>query len=422
MALAASMAGVAGAPKFAFGQSAGTKTFVKVFMRGGADGLHFFPPVSDIEYYNHRPNIAIRPPSDTDINTAISMGNGYRALNPNLAPLMEIYDAGRMMVAPATALVEGKGSHFDSMRYIGNGVSDDAVDGYLQRYIQGIPGSGHPLRAASLGRAKLGHEFEGNIVVPTINTTGSYELFNEDFCDQSGCADNRMTEMMSRISTNEQGQSNMASRVRENQMLMLETVIDVQQAGANYTPNAGGLDYSTTRLGNGLRTVAQLIKAGIPLEVAGVDWSPSFDKHSDQLAAGVDAGDQTFEHNRRLYEGALDFLTFYRDMGEHMDNVVLLVGTEFGRNARENGSRGTDHGLGAAWFAIGGPASGGMGPDVTSVAPNNLLGTRFIPPITDYRDLVAEIMIRHMNVPENFISTLLPRHKFTDNKLFVRPV
>ena len=422
MAVAASMAGVAGAPRFAFGQSAGTKTFVKVFMRGGADGLHLFPAVGDLEYYKHRPNIAIRPPSDTDVNTAINIGDSYRAMNPNLAPLMEIYDAGRMMVAPATALVEGKGSHFDSQRYISNGVSDDAVDGYLQRYIQGIPGSGHPLRAASLGRGKLGHEFEGNIVVPTINTARSYELFNEDFCEASGCADNRMTEMMSRIITNEQGQSNMASRVRENQMLMLETVTDVQQAGRNYTPNAGGLDYSQSTLGNGLRTVAQLLKAGIPLEVAGIDWSTNFDKHSNQLPPGLDFADQSFEQHQKWHEGALDFLTFYRDMGAHMDNVVILVCTEFGRNARENGSRGTDHGLGSTWFAIGGPASGGMGPDVTSVAPDKLFGTRFIPPITDYRDLVAEIMIRHMNVPESFISTLLPRHKFTDNKLFTRPV
>ena len=63
MVSAASMAGLVGAPKFTFGQAAGGKTFVKVFQRGGADGLHLLPAVADLAYYQIRPNIAIEPPS-----------------------------------------------------------------------------------------------------------------------------------------------------------------------------------------------------------------------------------------------------------------------------------------------------------------------------------------------------------------------
>lgn len=412
MAAAASMAGIAGAPQFAFGQSTGGKTFVKVFMRGGADGLHLFPAIGDIEYYNHRPNLAIRPPSDTDVDSALNIGNNLRGMNPNLAPLMEIFDAGRMMVAPATALSNGGRSHFENQRWVGKGVRDDLVEGYLNRYLQEIPGVDHPLRGASLGRGNTGSEFGGKLTIPAITNAKDFEVFNKNFCDPGGCADNRLTEMMTSIATNERGQSAVTSRIRENQMIMLDSVKEVQNAGANYAPNAGGLDYSNTTLGNGLRLVAQLLKAGVPLEVAGIDWKGNFDTHANQGAG----------RNEKWHESATDLLTFYRDMGAHMDNVVVLVCTEFGRTVIENGNRGTDHGSGSSWFAFGGPASGGVGPDVPSVARENLAYGRFIPVLTDFRDLVAEVMVRHMDVPESLISTLLPGHNFTDHQLFTRSV
>ena len=426
MVAAASMAGIAGAPQFSFGQAAGGKTFVKVFMRGGADGLHLFPAVGDMEYYNHRPNLAIRPPLDSDDNTAIDLGDNYRAMNPNLAPLMEIFDAGRLMVAPSTAMDDGGRSHFENQRWIGKGARNDIIDGYLNRYMQANPvmagTEAHPLRGAVLGKTSLSDDIRGDIVVPAVRDRDGFDLRNNDFCSGNGCSDNQLTEMMREISSHTVVEPSTEAEVRANQMVMLDSIAEVQAAGANYTVEAGGLDYSNTDLGRGLRLVAQLLKAGIPLEVAALDWNIGWDTHNNQLPNGQDFASQDVNYHRRMREGANDFLTFYRDVSAQLDNVVVLVGTEFGRTVIENGSRGTDHGKGSSWFAFGGPTVGGVAPDITSLATDQLFQNRFVPTVTEYRDLVSEIMVRHMNMDENLVQTVLPGHNFTNHNLFTRPL
>lgn len=424
MMTAASMAGIAGAPQFAFGQSAGGKTFIKVFMRGGADGLHLFPPVFDPIYYQHRPNIAIEAPMGNDANRAIDIGDNYRAMNPNLEPLMEIWDAGRMMVAPATAFEDGNRSHFDNQRWIGNGDRDNVIDGYLNRYMQLFDGVDDPLRGAVLGKTDISREAVGRIVVPAIQDRNGFDVENRNFCSGSGCADNQLTELMREISSHPVLESStMEASVRDNQIIMLDSITQVQEAGENYTTNAGGLEYSNSRLGRGLRLAAQLLKAGVPLEVAAMDWNVGWDSHSNQIPGGNGANrfaDQNFTYNRRIREGATDFLTFYRDIRDILDNVVVLVGTEFGRTVLENGSRGTDHGFASSWFAFGGPTSPGLADDITTLDRDQLHQSRFTPSRTEYRDLVAEIMIRHMNMPENLVSQVFPDHTFTNNNLFSR--
>ncbi|MEL6311596.1 MAG: twin-arginine translocation signal domain-containing protein, partial [Pseudomonadota bacterium] len=62
LAATAAYIGAPGMPRFAFGQSAGGKVYIKMFMRGGADGLHLFPRYGDPFYYQYRPNIAIEGP------------------------------------------------------------------------------------------------------------------------------------------------------------------------------------------------------------------------------------------------------------------------------------------------------------------------------------------------------------------------
>lgn len=415
MFTAASMAGLAGAPKFAFGQSTGGKTFIKIFMRGGADGLHLFPAVGDMLYYQLRPNIAIEPPSN-DANSALDIGDTYRGMNPNLEPMMEIWDAGRMMVSPSTFFTEGGRSHFNNQRWIGTGARNDLIDGYLNRYLQNTAGPNHPIRGAVLGKSSISTELRGGYSVPAVNSGNSFDLRNNDLCDGAGCADNQLTEQMREIASHEIDVSAMDSAVRDNQLIMLDTIAEVQSASADYTPSAGGLDYSNGSLGRGLRLVAQLLKAGVPLEVAALDWNIGWDTHSNQIAETADRfTDQDKGYHRNMRNGALDFVTFYRDINTMLDDVVVLVCTEFGRTVLENGSFGTDHGHGGAWFAFGGPTQPGVAPDVTSLDQRD---GNYMPNVVDYRDMVAEIMIRHMGMQDNLVSTIFPGHSFANRNLF----
>ncbi|MEO0918382.1 MAG: DUF1501 domain-containing protein, partial [Pseudomonadota bacterium] len=127
--------------------------------------------------------------------------------------------------------------------------------------------------------------------------------------------------------------------------------------------------------------------------------------------------DQEKSYHRRMVEGANDFLCFYRDMGAMMNDVVVLVGSEFGRTKKQNGSVGTDHGEGGAWFAFGGPTMRAIADDVTTI-DDTVVNRNWLPTVTNYRNIIGEIMVRHMGMPDNLVSTIFPNHTFENYQLF----
>ncbi len=418
---AAAMAGTAGAPKFTFAQEAGGKTFIKVFMRGGADGLHLFPLYGDNFYYNYRPQLAIAPPNG-DSSSAIDLGpaaGGMRGMNPNLALLhSEIWETGNMMVAPATSFAGANRSHFDCQRWIGTGARNNLIDGYLNRYMQNVPGTDHPLRGMVAGKSSISTEIRGEIKVAAVNRGSDYNLVNRDFCSGTDCADNRLTEIMREISSHDVDLTGTEMEIRENQLVMLDTIAEVQAAGVDYVPNADGLQYSNSDLGRGLQLCAQLLKAGVPLEVAALDWNIGWDTHSNQIADNGDPfTNQDKGYHSRMVRGANDFVTFYRDMGAEMQNIVVLTGSEFGRTKKQNGSFGTDHGQGGTWFAFGGPTQQAVAADVSTI-DDTVVDRNWLPTLTSYRNIVGEIMVRHMGMDQQLISTIFPNHTFEDYSLF----
>ncbi len=96
-----------------------------------------------------------------------------------------------------------------------------------------------------------------------------------------------------------------------------------------------------------------------------------------------------------------------------MQDVVLLTMTEFGRTAKENGSRGTDHGNASTWFALGKSIHGGiyMGPNGwPGLAPEHLYRGTGLTHTIDYRDVMAEIVSRHLG--NNDLASVLPGHRY----------
>lgn len=421
MTAAAAMAGVAGAPQFSFAQEAGGKTFIKVFMRGGADGLHLFPLYGDNFYRQYRPDLAIAPPSN-DSSSALDLGpaaGGMRGMNPNMELMQEIWQDGNMMLAPSTSFAGANRSHFDCQRWIGTGARNNLIDGYLNRYMQNVSGDDHPLRGIVAGKRSISTEMRGDIPVAAVNEGRNFDLRNNDFCSGNSCEDNQLTEFMREISSHDVDLTGAELELRESQLIMLDSIAEVQASEGDYVDNTGGLGYTNSDLGRGLKLCAQLLKAGVPLEVAAVDWNIGWDTHSNQIAnSGDPFTDQEFRYNRRLTEGARDFVAFYRDMGVDMANIVVLVGSEFGRTKKQNGSSGTDHGEGGAWFAYGGPTQQVVAADVSTI-DDTVVDRNWLPTLTSYRDIIGEIMVRHMDMSEQLVSTIFPGHNFDDLSLFL---
>ncbi len=427
LGLISAMAGGFGLPGIAIGQTAGTrpKTVVKVFMRGGCDGLHLFPPVGDAAYYMVRPNANIKPPSGSDAGSAIRLSTRF-GLNPNLQPLMEIWNAGRMAIAMSTHFAEGNRSHFDCQRWIELGARNQSgnLDGLYNRYLQSKAAS-HPLSGVSAGTSGLAVSLQGSINVPSINEATNFQLRNSDLCSGTGCSDNRLTTELRKIIEGPiPGENATRQMTRRAQKSMLEASDVVTAAAQTYTGNTGTYTYSNSSLGRGLKLVSQLLKGNIPVQVAAVDWSNSWDTHENLLKPGEDPINQANGYHRGLQAGAQDLVAFYRDLGPLIDDVVVIVGSEFGRTVRENGSFGTDHGNGGAWFAFGGPTAGGIYGEFGSLDPadNQLLGRNYLPVVMNYKDITAEVMIRHLGLNESQVSTMFPGHTFTNYSMFSRTV
>ncbi len=80
-----------------------------------------------------------------------------------------------------------------------------------------------------------------------------------------------------------------------------------------------------------------------------------------------------------------------------MDDVVILTMSEFGRMARENGNRGTDHGHAGALFVIGGGVKGGkVYGNWPGLEQEQLYEGRDLALTTDFRSVFSEITSRHM--------------------------
>ncbi|MEO1533790.1 MAG: DUF1501 domain-containing protein, partial [Pseudomonadota bacterium] len=424
-ATAAYMSSVGGA-RFAFGQAANGKTFIKMFMRGGADGLHLFPRYGDPFYYDYRPDIAIEPPgngSESALDLGLDgLGESARGMNPNMAPLMDLWEAGNLLVSPATSSSDLNTSHFDSQRWIGTGTRNNLIDGYLNRYLDLRAGVNHPIRGATLGLGSTSRELQGSFPAPTIQRQSSFDITNGDFCSGSGCSENRLLETISENAMHPFDLTEAEGVLKENQLLMVETIAEVQALG-DYTPTQSALminpdGYSNTQTGQGLQLVAQLLKGGIPLEVAAMNFQgSSWDSHNNQISSNDSnpITDQSFRYNQRMRQGATDLALFVEDMGNRMDDIIILVCTEFGRTVKQNGSVGTDHARGAAWMMIGNNVNGGMANDIATLEDSQLERRNRIPTVVDYKDLVAEILVKHLGLPQGMVGDVLPGHSFTDN-------
>ena len=150
-----------------------------------------------------------------------------------------------------------------------------------------------------------------------------------------------------------------------------------------------GAQYPRNPFGNSLLQIAQLIKAGVGLEVAFTDIG-GWDTHVNQ-------GNSRGQLSNLLQQFSSGIAALYKDLGQRMDDVVILTMSEFGRTVRENGNRGTDHGHANAMFILGNGVRGGKiyGP-WPGLNSDQLYEGRDLALTTDFRDVFGEIAARHL--------------------------
>jgi uncharacterized protein (DUF1501 family) len=158
-----------------------------------------------------------------------------------------------------------------------------------------------------------------------------------------------------------------------------------------YTP-ANGAKYPGGRFGQSLQQIAHLIKAGVGLEVAFADIG-GWDTHVNEVGAQPAAGQLA----NNLADFGQSLAAFYQDLGDRMEDVAVVTMSEFGRTARENGNRGTDHGHANVMFAMGGGIRGGkVYGEWPGLADEQLYEARDLALTTDFRDVLGELVAKHL--------------------------
>ena len=380
----------------AFGRK---KILVTIFQRGAVDGLNMIVPHGDSEYYNLRRNIAVPKPNS---NLGAIDLDGFFGLHPSLGPLEKFWKDKKMAVINSAGSPDNTRSHFDAQDYMESGTPGYKAtrDGWLNRILQYNPDpKSSPFRAVSMTQ-QVPRTLMGRY--PTVAMTNL-----QTFAIRAGAYTNSVQGGFEDI-----WQQEANDRLGETGKETFEAINFLKKANpAQYRP-ANGARYPGGAFGNNLRQIAQLIKAGVGLEAAftdtpGLNW----DTHINQANQNGSRG-QLANLLRNFGQGLAAFVT---DLGDNMDDVIVLTMSEFGRTARENGSRGTDHGHGNAMLAIGNPIKGGrVYGDWKGLKPSQLDRGRYLAITTDFRDVLAEVATKHLAAKN--VNKIFPRYNAIPSK------
>jgi uncharacterized protein (DUF1501 family) len=368
------------------------KVLVTIFQRGAVDGLNMIVPHGDGEYYKLRRSIAIPQPGKT--NGAIDL-DGYFGLHPTMSSLQSFWKSKQLAIIHSAGSPDNTRSHFDAQDYMESGTPGvkSTRDGWLNRTVQSLATEDpSPFRAVSLTQT-LPRSLYGK--APSVAMTNL-----SDFAIKAGLYTQDFKGGFEGIY-----QQNENDSLGETGRETFEAVNFLKQANpAKYQPENGAV-YPNTAFGRSMRQIAQLIKAGVGLEVAFTDTGNDirWDTHTNQ---GGSQG-QLANFLRTFSQAIAAFAT---DLGGRMDDVIVLTMSEFGRTARENGSRGTDHGHGNAMLVLGNSVKGGkIYGEWTGLKPDQLNEGRDLAVTTDFRDVFAEVASKHLQVKD--LNSLFPKHR-----------
>lgn len=368
------------------------KILVVVQLSGGNDGLNTVVPYADDAYYRARPAIGKRP------NEVLRLNN-YIGLHPNLEPIMRLYDNGMASIIQGVGYPNPNRSHFRSMDIWHTAQPDKEIttSGWLGRYFDATcEGEAAPQEAIAIGRqAPLA--LKGEKTQPlSFERPENYRYAGPD--------QTRYRELNSPKGMDQQAQKNIASDSAKSKRptiitpgsqleFLTRTAMDAQVSSDKITTILRDYntrsEYPRNEFGNGLRTIAAMIKGELPTRVYYVSLG-GFDTHANQNG----------QHDQLMQQFAQGVDAFWKDMKEQKNDqrVVMMCFSEFGRRVEQNASGGTDHGAAAPMFLFG-PAIArragivGNHPSLTQLDGGDL---RFG---IDFRNIYASILEDWLDTP-----------------------
>jgi uncharacterized protein (DUF1501 family) len=373
----------------AFGDpDASREVLVTIFLRGGADLLSLVAPTDGTDrghYLAARPQLALPTSGDG----ALLPLDAQFGLHASAAPLHTLFQGGKVAIVHACGMNVDTRSHFDAQEYMELGTPGTRAvsTGWITRHLRTTPGvpAGALMPSLAVGNAQPS-SLLGDRQTVSMDNPDDFDIGTGPWLwrDAQRLA---LRRLYSRGAT----AVHLAGIQSMNAMDLIEAF-----AGDDVPP-ANGAVYPDTEFGRHMRMIAQIARLGVGLRAVTIDRG-GWDTHENQAygASGY------FADLAGDVAGAM--AAFYRDLDDSVADplsahVTVVVLSEFGRRVRENADRGTDHGHAFPIVVAGGSVNGGLYGAWPGLAPEALYDGADVAVTTDYRRVLAELVVRRFRNP-----------------------
>jgi len=339
-----------------------TPRVLYVLLRGGMDGLTAVPPIGDATYAQIRPTIGIRH--------ALRLNADF-GLHPALAALHGLWAEGQLAVVHSTGFGYTGRSHFEGQDVMQTGIMTP-----------------YAVNSGWVGRAMERAAVESGVAIsiPMPLILRGNERATTDFPNWMPMLRKADTDAIQTMWADEP-------------MLAPYTAVIAAANGGMQTRGMGKDAFEDAKSMRGLATVAaaQMREDGGP-RVGLIDMRNGFDTHASQGAEKGGHADQ-LRHLNDLVSA------FKAGMGERWQHSLVVTVTEFGRTAAENGTTGTDHGVGTCAFLAGGLVTESkVYADWRGLNKQNLFEERDLPASIDINAVYAKVIERSLRLSASQIT------------------
>lgn len=384
-----------GAAGWAFKAARGTdkKRTVIVFLRGAVDGLNVVIPYADGDYYRARPSIAIPQPGQEF--GALDLDGSF-GLHPALSPLLPWWKDRTLAFVVAAGSPDPTRSHFDAQDYMESGLPGVKIanTGWLNRVLSLMPDNQSPVRAINFGptipRILAGPASVANVQIggnglrrSAVDRPAIASAFEALYSNRNDALGKAFREGLSARKT--------LNRELSDEMEMANRGAPLPQASFG-------------------KQLARLLVKDPTIQVAFIAFG-GWDTHVNQ---GASRG-QLANRLTPLGTGLAELVT---ELGDEYKDTVILVVSEFGRTAHENGNGGTDHGHGNMIWVIGGKVKGGRTYGTFSgLASSQLYEGRDLPVSTDFRSVIGAVLTAHVGLTDRDMGKIFPHFDYRQSDI-----
>jgi uncharacterized protein (DUF1501 family) len=362
------------------------RKLVVIMLRGAVDGLNVVAPVGDENYLRLRPTIGLAAPGSA--GGAIDL-DGYFGLHPALASLQPLWQEKKLAFVHASGSPDETRSHFDAQDYMESATPGrkNTPDGWMNRLVAHLPGASTPSRLLGIGPV-MPRILSGSAAA--INLPNGAAGTRANILDRPaiGAAFDQLYAGHARFGrAYEDGKS-------AHKEVMMAAESHEMQAADQGAPLPNGFPDDAARLATLMRNDPRIQLAFVALG--------GWDTHTNQGSANGQLAN-------RLAPLGQGLAVLAQRLGPLFDDTTVVVMSEFGRTAHENGNGGTDHGHGNAMWVMGGRINGGkVYGDWPGIADNSLNEGRDLAVTTDFRSVLAQVAERHLRLSDKDLVQVFP--------------